>query len=75
MPTTPHTRPKAHGIQLVGSKSSTFIPSFKWIGYKQIKHNTFQIFVSIRHKIKNKLNEHLISLFQYEAQSSYYLWL
>jgi hypothetical protein len=49
--------------------------AFRWVGYKQVKHNTFKKFVRVRHGIQKKLNKHLIILFQYEAQSSYYMWL
>jgi hypothetical protein len=44
MATTPHTTPKAHKIQLVGSKSLTFILGFK-IVCKHFEHNTYQTIV------------------------------
>ncbi len=40
----PHTTPKAHGIQLVKSKTSTFILGFK-ISCKHVEHNTYQTIV------------------------------
>jgi hypothetical protein len=52
LPTTPHTRPKAHGTWLVGSRNSTCILGFRWVGCKQVKHNTFQNFVGVKHKIE-----------------------
>jgi hypothetical protein len=44
MPTTPHTTPKAHKIQLVGSKSLIFILDFR-IVYKHVEHNTYHTIV------------------------------
>ncbi len=41
MPTTPHTLPKAHGVQLARLRSSTFIIGFK-IDYKHVTLCTFQ---------------------------------
>ncbi len=40
----PHTTPKADGIQLVKSKTSTFILHFK-ISCKHVEHNTYQTIV------------------------------
>ncbi len=40
----PHTTPKLHGIQLVRSKTSTFILGFK-ISYKHVEHNIYQTIV------------------------------
>lgn len=73
MPTTPHTSPNAHGIQLAGSRSSTLILCFKI----DCKHGTCtcQNFVGVQHGIQSKFNEHLIYLFQNEAQDSNYLSL
>jgi hypothetical protein len=51
MPITPHTRPKVHGTRLVGSRSSTFILGFRWIVCKQVRHNTFQNSIGVRHGI------------------------
>jgi hypothetical protein len=41
MPTTPHTSPKAHGVQLARLRRSTFIIGFK-IDYKHVTLCTFQ---------------------------------
>jgi hypothetical protein len=40
----PHTTPKTHGIQLVRSKTSTFILGFK-ISCKHVEHNIYQTIV------------------------------
>jgi hypothetical protein len=40
----PHTTPKAHGIQLVRSKTSTFILGFK-ITCKHVEYNIYQTIV------------------------------
>ncbi len=40
----PHTTPKLHGIQLVRSKTSTFILGFK-INCKHVEHNIYQTIV------------------------------
>ncbi len=74
MPTTPHMFPKAHGTQLVGSRSSTFILGFR-VGCKQVINNTCQNFAGVHHGTQKKLNEHQIYLFQNGAQNSMYLWL
>jgi hypothetical protein len=41
---TTYHAPKAHKIQLVGSKSLTFILDFR-IVYKHVEHNTYQTIV------------------------------
>jgi hypothetical protein len=59
MPTTPHTTPKAHKIQLVGSKS--FVLDFM-IVCKHVQHNTYQTIVKgVQHvhdsmKIQQSIN-------------------
>lgn len=58
-----HTRIEVHGIQFDGPKSSTFILGFRWVGYKQVTHNTFQNFVGVHNDIQKKFNEHIVFFF------------
>ncbi len=75
MSTTPHTRLKVHGTQLARSRSSTFVLSFRWVGYKQVKHCFSKFYrCSPWHTKEIQQTFNLISLFQYEAQSSYFFF-